>query len=76
MIPFRLHNGADKIGHTTPGPDLGSQLISEPAPLGPRRLDGVRIDEVLPHQAGASHEIALNRGSIYVVRSDLIASWE
>lgn len=39
------------------------------------RLDGVRLDEVLPHQHGASHEIAFNRGRIWVVAADLVATW-
>lgn len=38
-------------------------------------LGTVVLDEVLPHEAGCSHEVALRPGSLYVVCEDLTATW-
>jgi len=40
-----------------------------------RRLGDVQLDEVLPHQAGCSHEIRMTGGTIFVVSADLVAEW-
>jgi hypothetical protein len=41
-----------------------------------RRLGDVQLDEVLPHEAGCSHEIRMTGGIIFVVSSDLVAEWK
>jgi hypothetical protein len=38
-------------------------------------LDDLILDEVLPHPAGMSHEIAFQQGLITVVAADLTAVW-
>jgi hypothetical protein len=44
--------------------------------LGPAgRLGEVRLDEILPHQHGCSHEIACWSGSLKIVSRDLTATW-
>jgi hypothetical protein len=39
------------------------------------QLAGLRLDEVLPHEAGCSHEMAFVEGSMTVVAADLVAVW-
>lgn len=39
-------------------------------------FDSVQLDEVLPHDHGCSHEIALIGGRILVVCRDLAANWD
>ncbi|WP_371235540.1 hypothetical protein [Streptomyces pimonensis] len=38
-------------------------------------MGGLPLDEVLPHPAGPSHEIAFTNGSVRVVAADLTARW-
>lgn len=35
----------------------------------------VRLDEVLPHEAGCSHELRLTTGTVRIVCADLTAEW-
>ncbi|MEV3910899.1 hypothetical protein [Streptomyces canus] len=37
--------------------------------------NSVRLDEVLPHEAGCSHELRLTTGTVRVECADLTASW-
>ncbi|SHF68497.1 hypothetical protein [Streptoalloteichus hindustanus] len=53
--------------------DLSLQV--GPKPLAGRRLGSVVLDEILPHEQGCRHEIALHAGSIVVVAADLTAVW-
>ncbi|CCH29555.1 hypothetical protein ABZ816_15605 [Actinosynnema sp. NPDC047251] len=39
------------------------------------RLGALQLDEILPHAAGVSHEIAFTCGSVLVVAADLVATW-
>jgi hypothetical protein len=47
-----------------------------PPVMGTRRLGDVQLDEVLPHEAGCSHEIQMISGTIKVICGDLTAEWE
>lgn len=40
------------------------------------RLAGLRMDEILPHEHGCTHELAFIKGSIKVVCTDLEATWD
>jgi hypothetical protein len=40
-----------------------------------RRLGDLQLDEILPHKHGCSHEIQLTGGSLWVVATDLNATW-
>ncbi|WP_147143898.1 hypothetical protein [Stackebrandtia albiflava] len=42
---------------------------------GSRRPGPVQLDEVLPHEAGCRHDIALIGGRVRVVAADLRAEW-
>ncbi|MFI5896997.1 hypothetical protein ACIA5D_43570 [Actinoplanes sp. NPDC051513] len=39
------------------------------------RLGDLQLDEIIPHEQGCSHEIAMTGGSIRVIASDLHAEW-
>ena len=58
--------------------DLRSEPPGEHTRVWPEspRLGDVQLDEVLPHPAGCSHEIALTGGTIVILASDLRARWE
>jgi hypothetical protein len=47
------------VPHVSPGDDLGTVIL----------------DEILPHDQGCSHEIALRPGILHVVCRDLAAAW-
>ncbi|WP_045745565.1 hypothetical protein [Actinoplanes rectilineatus] len=40
-----------------------------------KRLGDLQLDEILPHDQGISHEIAMTGGRIWIVASDLHAEW-
>ncbi|PWK63195.1 hypothetical protein BCL76_12211 [Streptomyces sp. CG 926] len=37
--------------------------------------NSVRLDEVLPHEAGCSHELRLTTATVRIVCADLVARW-
>ncbi|MGW6981868.1 hypothetical protein ACWGE1_20895 [Streptomyces sp. NPDC054932] len=38
-------------------------------------FNSVRLDEVLPHEAGCTHELRLTTGTVRIVCADLMAEW-
>lgn len=42
---------------------------------GPPGLGAVLLDEILPHDVGCTHELALTKGRILVTCADLVATW-
>lgn len=40
-----------------------------------RRLGDAQLDELLPHEKGFSHEIAMTGGSLWIVAADLRSKW-
>lgn len=50
--------------------------VADESSIGLNRLEGLRVDELLPHPRGARHEFAFNKGTLVVVASDLLASWQ
>ncbi|MBT2393102.1 hypothetical protein ACFO9E_29810 [Streptomyces maoxianensis] len=44
-------------------------------PVEPSDFNTVRLDEVLPHEAGCSHELRLTSGTVRIVCADLTAEW-
>ncbi len=40
-----------------------------------RRLGDLQLDEILPHERGCSHEIAMTGGSLRIIAADLNAEW-
>jgi hypothetical protein len=55
--------------------DVSDFRIDLAAPSGIEPRSVVILDEVLPHPAGCSHEIAFRPGTIMVVCGDLTAMW-
>jgi hypothetical protein len=41
-----------------------------------KRLGSLRLDEILPDDAGCSHEFAFINGSIKIFCVDLVATWD